>query len=340
MSLQKNTKIQRFYEIAILLVLVFFVSPFFTYAQTPRLENNVLLTLDPEFPRSNQDVSVKVESYLFDLNRSNIYWYIDGELKETLSGEKEIVVNTGDVGSSSVVKVVVKTKTNGEITKTLTIRPTEVEILWEATSLVPPFYRGKALNSHETPLKIVAMPNFVINGEKIDPKTLIYKWRNRSTVFKKESGYGKNVLKIKGPQLFRKSFIILEVESLDKKLRAQRTLWITTFLPKVVFYENNPILGIFYKNAFAGSFKMSKDEISIAPFPYFFSPRTKSSRDLKYTWTMNGQEVFPTDNKSILTLRKDGGVSGVSNISLSVQNTRKRMNMQYAKNNIAIEFDY
>lgn len=322
----------------IILAFTAVVFPGFVSAQIPRPGNGLSLALDPQFPRANQEVNAKIENYVIDLNRVEVSWYIDGILKKEGFGEKEFIFTTGEVGSSSVITVKAKTAT-GEISKTFTIKPADVDIVWEAKSLTPPFYKGKALNSHETPVKIVAIPNFIIGGKKIKPESLIYTWRIGSRVLGNDSGYGKNVLNITGPKMLREDFVVLRVESLDKTLVAQKTLRIKTYYPKIIFYENNPLTGIFYKNAITNTFNMNKDELSVVSFPYFFSLNSKNSPKLKYRWTMNGNKISSANSGDSVTLRKDGGVKGVSRISLEAQNTENKMGLQFAKDSFIIKFD-
>ena len=78
------------------------------------------------------------------------------------------------------------------INKMLTINPSDIDLLWEAMdSYTPPFYKGKALPSTESQIKIVAYPN-TSGLSNTNQKNISYTWKNNYDTVGSASGYGKS----------------------------------------------------------------------------------------------------------------------------------------------------
>ena len=143
---------------------VFAVS-LFAHAQTPSFGEVVLFDVSPENPRPNQIVTIDIESFSIDLDRADsITWLINNEVVSRGAGIKQMQFETGKLGSHSVIDVVVRGTSMGAITESITIAPTEVDLIWEADSYTPPFYSGKALPASDADITIVAISQFVTSS--------------------------------------------------------------------------------------------------------------------------------------------------------------------------------
>ena len=119
------------------------------------------MTLYPEYPKPYTTVTVKYESYSFDMDRALITWSIGG--KEVLSGIGELVLKVplGGEGSITRVSVVVRPNEGGTVRDQILITPAFVSLIWEASdTYVPPLYKGKALPSEGGLVRVVALPSF------------------------------------------------------------------------------------------------------------------------------------------------------------------------------------
>ncbi len=314
------------------LFLGFLLLPFI--AQAIPSNTDIVVKMRPEFPRANQSVSLVIESFAMDLNRAEINWYKNGVLQRSGLGEKAFSLETRGLGSVENILIEI---VNGSqvISKNINIKPAEVDLVWEADSFTPPFYKGKALNSHQSNVRVVVVPNLVTSsGVKVDSGDLIYRWRKDWTVLGSESGVGKNILSLNQFKSFRDSLIIVDVETLDGSLRAQRTISIKDHSPKVFFYKKDSLLGTMFNTAISGQFNLNEDEISIVAYPFFFSERDFLRGNLQYSWSMNNKRV---DNDSnAIVLRQEEESEGTSNLSLSVKNVSKMM--QSARESFGIVF--
>ncbi len=214
--------------------------------------------------------------------------------------------------SVSVVK-----EDGGVFEKSFTFEPASVDLFYEAKTYTPPFYRGKALFSHQASAKVVAMPNFKsTSGASIDPKTLVYKWSKDFKVLGESSGYGKNILTIDGPILSQPIRIDVEVSQLGSNLFAQKTITLDPTDPYTLMYEDNPLYGILFNQTIGNNISMNKEEVKIATFPFNFSTPQRESESIDYVWNINGEEVPTQANKASITLRSLDGKTGDATVSL------------------------
>jgi len=189
MTLQKrNTEILFF---VFFVVVILFIFPlYFSKAQTLG-SGNVAVQITPQFPEPYEQVEIELVSVTVDLNRSNISWFINDSKQLAGIGEKKLQFTTGKAGTVSQIDVVIKTAAGGSITRSVTVRPASVDILWSAHAYTPPFYKGKALAPSRGFVTFTAMPQLVTRrGSAVGPEDVIYTWSQRGVVFGTTSGYG------------------------------------------------------------------------------------------------------------------------------------------------------
>lgn len=304
------------------------------------INDTINITTAPPFPKANEEVSVRIENFSYDLNSSEIIWALDGIIKEKGVGKKNFSFRTGKIGSVSLIKIIVKTKDGKNMEKSLVVRPAGVDMFWQADSYTPPFYKGKALYSYQSTITVVAIPNIVnSNGEKINPSSLIYKWTKDSKVLGEVSGYGKNYFSFTKSILSNSPEIEVEVMSSDKKIKASGSIVLDPIETKVLMYENNPLYGIIYDKAVVDKFTMSNNEITLVAVPYFFSTEEASRQKLKYDWSMNGQNINNQQSKRQATFRNTGGNKGSARISVSLQNENDGKELQSARTDVLLDFE-
>jgi hypothetical protein len=299
----------------------------------------VSFDITPSNPKADQVVTVDIESFSVDLDRaSRITWLLDGEIIAQKAGLKTVQFKTGKLGSSSEVGVVIESAESGTIRESIVIRPTEVNLLWEVDSYVPPFYSGKALPASDADITVVAMAEFVTsNGNRLKAKDLIFTWEKDGRVLGSLSGRGKNMLNIVGPKIFRTSRIDVSVVSSGGTLQGKGATFILAISPKIVFYENSTIFGTRYEEAVGSRYALFNEEIKITAHPYFFSSKTRVVPSSNYQWKVNGSFVESTpDDKSSIILRQVGEGEGEAVISLSIENTDKIL--QFAEKSFSMLF--
>ncbi len=309
------------------LFILFSILPFAVSAQTFSAikESDVVVKLSPQIPGPNESVTITLQSYAIDLNKANISWTVNGKLTpSTEVGGKSIKITTGGVGST--ISVVAEIKGTGfeNITKNILIRPAEIDLLWEVKdSYVPPFYKGKALPSSESTIKVVAIPNIkTASGTKLKSTDFVFNWKRNFDSVQASSGYGKDSFEFKHSYFNKTENISLVVSGVSLPTGADSQLSLTPGSPKILFYEQSPLYGTQYQKELGQLFTMNTDETSIVAEPYFFSPKNVIYSDVQFKWNVNGASVSNQSPKNVLPVRK-GGTGGSSKLTITVESITK-----------------
>jgi len=337
-----------------LLVLVFFVvfggyavgqsnsldGGFSSLTGTGSSKNNniaVNLSLSPKYPGAKESATVLASSFQVDLDTTFITWYQDGEMKLSGVGKKNFTFNTGVAGNTSVIKISMDTTKFGSVSKEISVTPTDLDILWEADTYVPPFYKGKALPSSQSTVRVVPFPSFVGSDGYFNSKDLVYKWKAGYFGNPEDSGYGKNTFIYKTGYAYNTDTIEATVSTMDGGLSVTKKTPIYVSEPKVVFYENQPLGGMRYENSLTSSFRFTNNEITVHAVPYFFSLIGLDSGAASFDWRLDGRKLeTDPDNIMEFTFRKPDKGSGkfqlgltVDNIGYSLQTTSKKITISY-----------
>jgi hypothetical protein len=229
--------------------------------------------------------------------------------------------NVGGVGSQSILEVVGKMSNGKTFSKKVTISPAKIDLLYEAESYVPPFYKGKAKLPFQGTLRIVALTSFFdSSGKKIPDNRLVFKWKDGNQTLNNQSGYGKNVLLYKSDDSLPKPIeITAEVSYPEGGLFASKKISVEPASPETVLYEESPEYGILSNKALFDTFVLSKEEVVISAVPLFFGVDSKNSSVLNYKWTLSEKSI--DQGESSIVLRNTSGKTGQSQISMQVSNT-------------------
>jgi len=324
-------------------MLLFFMLPFALHAQVSDVNsseilgigNPILLETVPTSPQPNSTVMVRAKSFALDLNRSTLSWQANGQVVAEGVGVTEVVVSLGDIGSVTTVRV---SASGGGATyvNEIIVQPATVDLLWQAEAYTPSFYRGKALPSSEASTRVVAVPHIVINGQRVPVSELVFTWKAGSRVLGNFSGTGKNSIVVTAPRLVGRGEVSVTVETLDESIAAVGFVNIHSAHPQIVFYENDPVLGMRYEQALEESFDLQNEEITVTAHPFYFSGKSRTASNNEFSWSMNGEKIAtPLADQSSIILRQTGG-AGVATVSLSLQNLKEIL--QQARSKFQITF--
>ena len=306
-----------------LLILLALAAPFVVLGQVyDGFAGNIILALTPEFPRPNEKVTVALSGFSVDVTRAEISWSLNGVLLKKGVGAREVSFVAGALGSNTALVVTVESPFQGNYRETLSVRPAEVDILWKTDGYLPPFYKGKALPTPQAPITLVAMPALVAaSGKLLAPETLVYEWRQDGRALSDKSGFGKQSIAIEGPRGFQDTIVSVAVSSFDKSIKAEKTIVLDAFQPKIVFYEKHPLRGVLYERAIGDRFALEKEEVVLRAEPYFFPEGAVASGVLDFSWVVNDQRVF-SEKQTELALRKEGEAGGTSSVRLEIKDLR------------------
>lgn len=300
-------------------------------AQVPSSIDGMEISVSPANPAPGQHVSIKVESYVTDLNAAAIVWIVDGKNYAKGTGMQTLEVSAPQIGKSLTIVAVIMTTEGKEVKKSVTIKSGGVELVWESGGYVPPFYKGKATFAYENPIRITAMPHLAgANGSELDPRSLVYKWKKNSKVVQDQSGYGKQTLSIQEdiPTPFD---IEVEVGTSNGSEKGEASINLEPGDPSISFYEEDPLYGVLYNKAILNKISLTNPELSIRAVPYTFN-----TKGLKYLWSINNLEKPDLSTNQSVTLRPKGDATGNSDLSLEIRNMNDIL--QGAKNAIGVSF--
>lgn len=299
------------------------------------MASELSIELIPEYPRPNENVYLRLSLYTADLNSADIFWYKNDKLEASGKGLVTYQFRAGNVGEKTKIEILVRLLGGKSFSRVINFNPAGVDLVWEASSYTPPFYRGKALHSYQGFLKIVALPDFMKNNVRISPDKLIYEWSNDTETYLEQSGYGKSVLYLNGSILGRDEKINVLVKDIEGTLVASNSVTVSPVDPQIIFYENNPYYGYIFENALKKEVSMKDEEFQILAVPFYFSKERNGM--LKYEWRLNGNKEDGLTNSRTAIFRKPENEAGFSTISVNIENTVRIL--QSASQNLTIKFN-
>ena len=309
-----------------ILLLVLIPISFSTAQSIPSDTNNagVTLAISPENPEPGQSFAVTVESFTYDLDRSSISWLVNGSLKKTGLGIKTFNYQAGKNGEKTDISIEITTPDNQKIISSVSFITSNIDLITEALSYTPPFYKGKALNPNQGTVLIVAIPNFYnTNKTKVSTQNIVYTWKKDGTVLGSQSGLGRNTLMINGSVPIRDINIEVSATTADNSITSSKNITVTNTSPKIIFYEDSPIYGVMFNKAITKTVNLLSDEFKVNAYPYFFNVGYTTSSNLNYTWSMNGSTIPNLDQVNSMLFRQDKKGSGSANVGLKIENTSR-----------------
>jgi hypothetical protein len=274
----------------------------------------------PKTPGENQEVTIILEAYAVPLDSAKIIWYVNKDPQKEGIAEKTFTVRTGEFGQKITVDIVIFTAAGAKIDKQIIIAPAEIDILWEAQTYTPPFYKGKALPSFKSLVRVTAIPRY--NTLTSDPTQYNYKWTYNRTQ-SVGGGLGKNSVVIPAGWSNSQVPIALETSLAETKWIGYENKNIPTSNPKLLFYEQAPLLGIQFDHALSGVNNVPGNEFAIHAVPYFFSTDNYLNNQLVYTWKINGNNIAAGMDAMKLTIPKQGKGAESYNVGLRIQSPKR-----------------
>lgn len=297
-------------------------------------------TISPRYPKPNETVEISIQSYLTDLNKATISWFVNGTLATKGIGKKFFSFTNGKSGSTMKVTVSIKTNGGDLVTKEFIFNPIGVTVLWEADTYTPPFYKGKPLASPQADVRAIAIPDTGNAKNILGAGNLVYVWKKNGAGVQGASGLAKNSFTFLAPKPYQEISIGVQISSLNSDtIKSETKVNVPLVNPFILFYEKHPLEGLLYQRPLSNTFTLSGKEVTLRGEPYFFSNESGSKPTISYQWSLNGKR---TQNQGrTITLRNDKGVKGDSEIALAIQGVTKTFQsstqstiLRFGENNI------
>ena len=318
---------------------VLLVSASTVHAQTASyVPPPIQYVVSPQTPGPNTQVTIEAQGVGSFVGDSTITWSQDGKVVSSGVGQRDFSFTTGALGTQTRVHVVVKSATQGTLTQDWVFIPSAINLVWEADTSVPPLYRGKALYSGGSTVKVVAFPNIIVNGKSFAPSSLSFQWTLDGDPLPNQSGLGKNTLTFTGSQLQPGEDVTVDVYYGASKV-GQGSVSIPATEPQLLLYDKDPLRGLLLDTALPAGISLASNEFSVQAVPYYFANSSLKNGSLSYTWTLNGNDTSGPDAASgLLTLRQTGSGTGAAVIGVALQNNDTTMLVQAANAALQIIF--
>lgn len=319
------------------LALLSFGAPAVLLAQGAGVGTELVMAILPEHPRPGEAVTVSVESYNIDLNRADVRWFVNDTPVKSGVGAKRINAVAGRAGELTSIRVTAIGENGSIYSASIAFRPAEVNLLWQAQSYTPPFYKGKALMPYQGTVLVAAIPSFTRGTSVMTPESLIYTWKEGDDVIGDSSGKGKNLFVFRGSIPMRTKTISVLVESPDRTMSAEASIDVTPVAPRLLFYEEHPLYGLLLSKALMNTFFLAGDETRISAVPYYFETDVRKSAKLVYSWEANYGPV-PSETGPAVTLRRTSDSAGQTEMFLEAHSSDENNTFQAAEQKLTITF--
>ncbi len=298
-------------------IITFLISLSSSHAQIPSSIDGIEIQTNVSNPRPGQSIEISIESFLYDLGSASVVWQVDGKTHDSGVGIKKINVVAPQIGVPMNISAVIKTPDGKETRKTLSIKTGSVDIIWESSGYMPPFYNGKIPFSYQNNIKLIAIPHLSKDGKtELDPKTLVYTWKRDGKYIENGQGYGIQSVEIPADDLPKNLDITVEVHNREQTLTTTGSINLVPAEPSISFYEDSLLYGILLNKALISNVPLTNREMKILVVPYGFTNEPENS----YDWSINNiQQPDLLRNRSI-TIRTKDDMEGSSNIYLDVRN--------------------
>lgn len=298
--------------------------------------SSILVNITPPNPAPYENTSITLKSYADNLDNVLISWSANGKTVASGVGKKSFSTEAPAAGAELNIIATISLP-DGAVDSKITIKPSVMVLLWQANdSYVPPFYRGKALPTPESEIKVVAMPEIRNSAGNISPQNMTYYWKKDYTNNVDGSGYGKSFFLYTNDYLEDSNNISVTTSTLDQKYSANASINIGTKQPKILFYKNDSNLGVIWEKTLPDSYTIQGPEI-IEAIPYFISPKEILTPNLVWSWFINDSLIDLTNfKKNSMPLQIETGTHGVSKLRLKIENQDKIF--QTTEKEINIEF--
>lgn len=288
----------------------------------------------PRNPKPGETVRVNAESFLSDLNKATITWSVNGKTIERGIGKTSFLFQVGASGATTRLGILIVTPQGEEVYKEYGFNPIGLTLLWEADTYTPPFYKGKPLVTYQSRVRAIAVPDAAYTKDAVDASSLSYVWRQDGDAVSDASGYGKNSYTFTAPRPYEKAKISVSATPLAGGAQSEFSLDLPLANPFILFYEEDPLLGVRYERPLANIFTLTQKDVSVRAEPFFFSNERTDTPLFSYAWELNGKQVANLGRT--ITLKNEKGESGEASLSLGVAGIRKTF--QAASQSLRIKF--
>ena len=265
------------------------------------------LESSPRLPQPFEPVTVELNDAGAQLQGATIEWRLNGEPLQDAAGRRSLELTAPDAGEITTVEAVLTTPSGGVTTAVTELRPVYLDLVVEAQTRTPAFYRGRALPSSGSTVRLIAL----MHGHSEAPDDLFYRWEIAGDVFSGGPLRGQNIILTELP-LGLETTIDIEVFDLSNTRIAERRIALRLHEPDVSFYEVSSLYGMLPR-AINGPQLLSSGSLTVQAEPYHLDLATFNDPDL-IEWEVDNQprSVSRRGNPYRVTLERRFNRGGAS----------------------------
>ncbi|HVM58827.1 MAG TPA: hypothetical protein VMT80_00635 [Candidatus Paceibacterota bacterium] len=297
---------------ALALLAILALAPLPSNAQTVGSTAPFTLSMSPQYATPGGSVTLTPLSSTMNLANATLAIFVNG--KQVYSGNvAPTQVTVGPAGAVTTIKASV-TSGGAAYSQTLSIIPQDVSLIIEPIASAPALYAGKPPVPLEGAVRLIAVASFETGtGKATDPSALSYSWTVDGAKDPSLSGIGKNAVTVASPLQYRRRTVSVAIENADRSLAGGASLSFSAQNPSVRLYEDDPLLGIRFDSALAGSYHMPASEAALFAAPFGFPISTGAP---SMEWFLNGAAA---QAGPVITLRPTGSGQGSASLTFSAK---------------------
>lgn len=275
----------------------------FAYAQTTpinadfisgyglrNLETAIIIRADPPSPGPGEAVHLTVESPVYDLLHDNVSWTINGRAAAEGIGVTATDYVMNAKGDSLHVSVNVSDPVWGAAAQEVEIVPLQLDLLFDAPSYVPPFYRGRAMPSSGGTVRLQAVAHFKKDGAFVADKDITYIWKRNGQALGTISGLGRSSAVIDAPLPGDTDTITVRADAANGTLSATASVAIPSGEVALALYEDHPLFGVMFHQMLPERINLPSGTV-VSAIPYFATITSLLDPTLRFNWTLNQSSV-------------------------------------------------
>lgn len=285
----------------------------------------------PQYYEPNSTVSVELNSYSINTNGATIQWFVDSTAQPNFQNEHTLQLTTGELGTSQTVRAILTQASGIQIPLATTITPIRVDMLVEADTLTPAFYRGRSLPTSGSAVRVTALP---FTGTNQDPSQFSYSWQvGEDAINGGSSRPGENSVTFT-PSFDTSPKVQVTIFDSEGAIVATRSIRVPIVEPELHFYEINPLRGI-QTTALDADYIFQGSEMQVRAEPYYMS-RGLQAEDLHIAWKINNRSISnPSTDPQQISLRRQGDM-GMFTLEFEIRNLNQLL--QGIKDDITFQF--
>ncbi|MEA2715538.1 MAG: hypothetical protein QOG91_566 [Candidatus Parcubacteria bacterium] len=309
------------------------------YAQgIPVMPGALDLSLSTSNPAPGQELTITAKSYTIEIDSATLTWTTNGNLLQKGVGLTTYKMAAPPLGKKIDIAVTAVPVSGAQISGSVTVVSSSVDMIIETDGYVPPFFKGKLAPVYQNRIKVVAVPHIANSlGSEYDPKTIVYTWKKNDQVIDDQSGYGKQSITLAGDLIPRGYTVTVTAANKEGTMQASGYLPVSFEAPSINFYVDDPLYGPLYNVAIVNGVRIgSEKETGIIAVPFGFTRPAQDLGHLTLSWLVNGSADPDLADKETLILRAPENTEGSSDIDLNIQNTLNIL--QTARNGFTAQF--